>query len=271
MGAGNLLGIRTRRRGVTRMPRRVLVSCVLGSAVAALAACAAPGPPVPAPQRATAPVSGAVPGALAGRVVPAPRPFDRTAHSTRAPASLWVIVNKTHPLPASYRPDLRIVRGYQVAPPVVDPLTRLLEDAAGDGVRFKIASAFRSFGYQRRVYGLEVARRGRAAADRVSARPGHSEHQTGLALDLVTPHDPGCDLEACFAGRPGGRWLAAHAWRYGFVVRYTAEAERVTGYRAEPWHLRYVGTSLARELHATAATLEEFFDVPGGDYPRSRR
>jgi D-alanyl-D-alanine carboxypeptidase len=182
-----------------------------------------------------------------------------------------VVVNKTHPLPASYRPDLGIVRGYQVAPPLVDPLTRLLEDAADDGVRLKIASAFRSYGYQQRVYEEQVARRGRAAADRVSARPGHSEHQTGLAVDLVTPDDPGCNLEPCFAGRPGGRWIAARAWRYGFVVRYTAATERVTGYAAEPWHLRYVGAPLARELRRTATTLEEFFDVPGGRYARSRR
>jgi D-alanyl-D-alanine carboxypeptidase len=255
------------------VPRRLLVSCVLGSAVAALAACAAPDPQVP--RRATAPVPGPVHGAAAGRVAPSPAattpPFDRTARSTTAPSSPWVVVNKTHPLPASYRPDLGIVRGYQVAPPLVGPLTRLLEEAAGDGVRFKIASAFRSYGYQRRVYEEQLARRGRAAADRVSARPGHSEHQTGLAVDLVTPRDPGCDLQACFARRPGGRWIAAHAWRYGFVVRYPAGSERVTGYQAEPWHLRYVGAPLARELHETTATLEEFFDVPGGDYARSRR
>jgi D-alanyl-D-alanine carboxypeptidase len=133
-------------------------------------------------------------------------------------------------------------------------------------VRFKIASAFRSYGYQRGVYRAQVGRVGRAAADRVSARPGHSEHQTGLAVDLVTPGDPGGDLRACFADRPGGRWIAANAHRYGFVVRYTPGTERVTGYRSEPWHLRFVGAALARELHERPATLEEFFDVPGGDY-----
>jgi D-alanyl-D-alanine carboxypeptidase len=254
------------------VPRRLLATCVLGSAVAALAAaCTSPGPPAAAPRRATAPVSGPVSDALAGRVAPSPAdapplPFDRTAHSTTAPSSPWVVVNKTHPLPASYRPDLGIVRGYQVAPPVIEPLARLLEDAAADGVRLKIASAFRSHGYQRRVYEQQVARRGRAAADRISARPGHSEHQTGLAVDLVTPHDPGCSLRPCFAQRPGGRWIATHAWRYGFVVRYRPGTERETGYQAEPWHLRYVGAPLARELHETAVTLEEFFDVPGGDY-----
>jgi D-alanyl-D-alanine carboxypeptidase len=182
-----------------------------------------------------------------------------------------VVVNKTHPLPASYRPELGIVRGYQVAPPVIEPLTRLLRDAADDGVRFKIASAFRSYGYQQGVYEQQVARRGRAAADRISARPGHSEHQTGLAVDLVTPRDPGCNLSECFARRPGGRWLATRAWRYGFVVRYRADTEHITGYQAEPWHLRYVGAALARHLHATTATIEEFFGVRGGDYRRSSR
>jgi zinc D-Ala-D-Ala carboxypeptidase len=261
---------------VTPAPRRLLAICVLGSAVAALAACGAPGPPVAAPPRASAPVPSPVADAHAGRVAPPspdapPLSFDRTARSTTAPSSPWVVVNKTHPLPASYRPDLGIVRGYQVAPRVIDPLSRLLEAAAADGVRLKIASAFRSHGYQQRVYEQQVARRGRAAADRISARPGHSEHQTGLAVDLVAPHDAGCNLKPCFARRPEGRWIAAHAWRYGFVVRYPAGAERITGYQAEPWHLRYVGTALARELHEAAVTLEEFFDVPGGDYVTSQR
>lgn len=100
----------------------------------------------------------------------------------------------------------------------------------------------------------------------VSARPGHSEHQTGLAVDLVTPASPDCDFEVCFAETPGGQWLAANAWRYGFIIRYQSGSD-ITGYSPEPWHLRYVGKSLAAELRRTGvATLEEFFGIPGGDY-----
>ncbi|QIG42297.1 M15 family metallopeptidase [Nocardioides anomalus] len=194
---------------------------------------------------------------------------DATAHSTTDPASVWVVVNKTHPLPAGFRPELAIVRGYQVARPAARPLERLL--GAGARFGFKIASAYRSYAYQEHVHAATVAARGQQAADRLSARPGHSEHQTGLAVDLVTPGDPGCDFDPCFARTPAGRWLATHAAAYGFVVRYQPGTTAITGYRPEPWHLRYVGRALALELRRTGVrTLEEFFDVPGGDYPTPR-
>ena len=196
-------------------------------------------------------------------------PFDSSRYSTTDPSSPWVVVNKSHPItPLDFRPDTDLVRGYQVAAQVRIPLERLL--AAGDarGFGFKIASAFRSYDYQASVYADTVAARGRDAADRVSARPGHSEHQTGLAVDLVTPETPACDFERCFADTPGGRWLSAHAWRFGFLVRYQPGIEAVTGYDPEPWHLRYVGRQLAVELReAGVRTLEEFFGITGGDYP----
>lgn len=208
---------------------------------------------------------------VTAQVAPSERPpFDRTAHSTTDPSSTWVVVNKTHPVSVpDFRPDLAIVRGYQVATPVAVPLTRLLDAGDRRGLGLKIASAFRSYAYQERVHAATVASRGEAEADRRSARAGHSEHQTGLAVDLVTPSDPSCDFEACFAQTPAGRWLAHRAWRLGFVVRYQPATTAVTGYQPEPWHLRYVGRPLAVELHRTGvATLEEFFGVPGGDYPR---
>jgi D-alanyl-D-alanine carboxypeptidase len=179
-----------------------------------------------------------------------------------------VVVNKKHAIePRDFRPEIDLVRGYQVARAAAGPLTDLLAASDRIGLGFKIASAFRSFDYQQGVYGGTVAARGQAAADRVSARPGHSEHQTGLAVDLITPASPGCDFDACFARTRGGRWLAEHAWRYGFVVRYQPGTTAVTGYAPEPWHLRYVGRALAAELRRTqVATLEEFFGVSGGDY-----
>jgi zinc D-Ala-D-Ala carboxypeptidase len=197
------------------------------------------------------------------------RPFDRTAHSTTNPSSIWVIVNKTHPIePSDFRPGLAIVRGYQVATEAAGPVGRLLDASDRRGLGFKIASAFRSYAYQLHVHAEIAAARGDAEADTVSARAGYSEHQTGLAVDLVTPADPACDFDACFARTPGGRWLARSAWRFGFVVRYQPATTSITGYSPEPWHLRYVGRALAREMHdAGIATLEEFFDVPGGDYP----
>jgi D-alanyl-D-alanine carboxypeptidase len=209
------------------------------------------------------------PAAMSVETTARPRPtFDRAQHSTRDPASIWVVVNKKHPMSPDYRPEISLVRGYQVATPAADPLAHLLDDSDRRGLGFKIASAYRSYGYQVGVYGNVVAASGQAAADRVSARPGHSEHQTGLAVDLVTPASPGCDFEQCFADTAGGRWLAQHAWSYGFIVRYRPGNEAVTGYSPEPWHLRYVGRPLAAELRRTHTdTLEEFFDITGGDYP----
>ncbi|RNL77326.1 M15 family metallopeptidase [Nocardioides marmorisolisilvae] len=198
------------------------------------------------------------------------RDLDTHAHSTTDPRSIWVVVNKTHPItPLTFRPQLSIVRGYQVATPAAGPLTDLLAASDSAGLGFKIASAFRSFDYQERVHRNLVASQGQQAADRVSARPGYSEHQTGLAVDLITPGSPSCDFDQCFAHTPGGRWLTEHAWEYGFLVRYTPRNEAVTGYEPEPWHLRYVGKPLATAMHnAGVTTLEEFLGVPGGDYPR---
>ena len=170
-----------------------------------------------------------------------PAPFDRTTHSTTDPQSIWVIVNKTHPVtPSDFRPEVDLVRGYQVATTAAGPLGRLLAASDRRDLGFKIASAFRSYGYQYGVHAATAAARGQAGADLVSARAGYSEHQTGLAVDLITPADPGCDFDACFAHTPGGRWLAHNAWRFGFVVRYQPATTAVTGYAPEPWHLRYV-------------------------------
>ena len=197
------------------------------------------------------------------------KPFDKDAHSTTDPSSIWVVVNKAHPItPSDFRPDIRLVRGYQVAAPAARPLERLL--AAGDrrGLGLKIESGFRSYGYQVGVHAATVASRGEAGADRLSARAGYSEHQTGLAVDLITPSDPACDFEPCFAQTPAGRWLAENAWRWGFIVRYQPATTAITGYQPEPWHLRYVGRPLALELRKEGiGTLEEFFGVTGGDYP----
>ena len=205
----------------------------------------------------------------AGPPADARPPLDTTAHSTTDPSSIWVIVNKTHPIePSDFRPELAIVRGYQAAEPAAAPLTRLLDASGRRGLGFKIASAFRSYAYQQQVHAATAANRGEAQADLLSARAGYSEHQTGLAVDLITPADPGCDFEACFAGTPGGRWLARNAWRFGFVVRYQPQTTAITGYQPEPWHLRYVGRPLASELRRSGVdTLEQFFGVPGGDYP----
>lgn len=243
-----------------------VVSVLAVSVAAGLGVALLPGDPEEQ-GRAGASAYDAVPAAPSPSPVRSPAPV-LAEHSTTDPASPWVVVNKVHPIsPLDFRPDVSIVRGYQVASVAADALARLLDDSDRAGLGFKIASAFRSYAYQQQVHDATVASRGRAEAERVSARPGHSEHQTGLAVDLVTPLDPGCDFDLCFADTPGGRWLARRAWRYGFVVRYRVGDEDVTGYQPEPWHLRYVGRPLAAELHRTGTTtLEEYFGITGGPY-----
>ncbi len=143
-------------------------------------------------------------------------------------------------------------------------LEQLFAAAQAAGVPLELSSGYRSYNYQVRVYGGEVKTYGQAKADSESARPGFSEHQTGLASD-VAPADGTCDLSQCFGTTPAGQWLAAHAYEYGFIVRYPQGKESVTGYEYEPWHIRYVGTDLSQEMHRQGIqTLEEFFNISGG-------
>lgn len=199
-----------------------------------------------------------------------PAHLDLMQRSTDDPASTWVVVNKARPLvPAGYEPaDLVTVQGYQVRSSVQEPLTALLAAAAADGVQLGIRSAYRSAGYQEEVYRSWTEQLGAARADEVSARAGHSEHQTGLAVDIGSTTRPECDFEDCFDTTAEGAWVAAHAREFGFLVRYTAANQDVTGFAPEGWHLRYVGTDLVAELERQGVTtLEELFGLPGGpDY-----
>jgi D-alanyl-D-alanine carboxypeptidase len=140
-----------------------------------------------------------------------------------------------------------------------DALTALLAAAKAQGLTISPLSGYRSFQTQVSVYNNEVATNGQAVADSQSAKPGYSEHQTGWAIDVG---GGGCGIEDCFGNTNEGKWVAAHAYEYGFIIRYTTGQEAVTGYRAEPWHIRYIGTELSNELHTQGiATLEEFFDL----------
>jgi D-alanyl-D-alanine carboxypeptidase len=135
-------------------------------------------------------------------------------------------------------------------------LASLFGAARSDGLPLVGVSAYRSEARQRDLFAQYRRRDGADAAETYSAPPGTSEHQTGLAID-VTGADGRCAASACFGARPEAAWLAAHASTNGFVVRYPAGKELVTGYRSEPWHLRYVGVDLARRLAATGRALEE--------------
>jgi D-alanyl-D-alanine carboxypeptidase len=202
--------------------------------------------------------------------------FNKQQYSLTDPASLWVVVNKQHPLnPVNYVPthlivpdvplkDSRRAANMQISDTMASALQQMFAEAANQGLHLMLSSGYRSYSYQVQVYNSIVKSQGQGNADEQSARPGYSEHQTGLAADLA-PSSRKCDLQQCFGQTPEGQWLAANAYKYGFLIRYQADKQTVTGYEYEPWHVRYVGTALSEEMHGTGTTtLEEFFNVSGG-------
>lgn len=197
--------------------------------------------------------------------------FDKTQFSLSDPTSPWLVVNKQRQLnPKTYAPaDLRTPNmsvesaDMQVNSQTAAALEALDAAAKQEGIELVVASAYRSYDEQTSVYGSMVRGYGQTEADRQSARPGHSEHQTGWTADLSAANDTSCRLEICFGDTPEGKWLAANAYKFGFIIRYPEGKESVTGYNYEPWHLRFVGKELAAEMRRTGiATLEEFFNLP---------
>lgn len=187
------------------------------------------------------------------------------------PTRSWVVVNKQRPLqPESFAPasltgiGLRATTlSNELRPEPTHALEAMASDAraAGAGV-IGINNGYRSYGLQQRTYGEHVRDRGQSGADAVSARPGFSEHQSGLAFDLVAC-DPGCGAIEAFGATAQGRWVADNGWRYGFIVRYEHGRTGTTGYAPEPWHIRYLGPELAKAYHDGGFhTLEEFFGLP---------
>lgn len=253
-------------RGLARPSAPALGALLLAAAL--LAGCAPE--PAPAPTPTATPSAAPSPSAS-----PEPEPeFDRAAHSIDDPNSIWVIVNKRRPFqPLDYAPADLIIPdavenefGQPLREPAARAAERLTAAAAAAGTPVRVISAYRDYGTQVSLYQRYVDRDGQAAADTYSARPGHSEHQTGLVADF---DDGGaCYLETCFAETPAGRWLGEHAHEFGFVLRYPAGQDAVTGFMHEPWHFRFVGEELAAEMaRGEAATLEEFFGLPAApDY-----
>lgn len=173
--------------------------------------------------------------------------------------SPWIVVNKRVGI-GEYTPkQLSDDSSVRLKKPAAERFSTMVKAAARDGVSLWGASSYRSYGDQKRLFDSYVHADGRKDAQAFSAKPGHSEHQTGLAVDVASQK---CTVQACFAKTEAGRWVARHAAAYGFVVRYPKDTQGVTGYIYEPWHLRYVGTWLAGYLSSShTKTLEQAFDL----------
>ncbi len=185
-----------------------------------------------------------------------------------------VLVNKENYLPSDYipedleglkyfakdrSPDARFLRKT-----AAEHFHEMVEAAQEEDIDIVSTTAYRSYEFQKNLYTSYVKTKGQEAADKVSAKPGSSEHQTGLVADLSTSEINYVNGLA-FGTSAAGKWIAEHCWEYGFIVRYPDGLESITGYTYEPWHVRYVGNVAAREINEENITLEEYIeenDIP---------
>jgi D-alanyl-D-alanine carboxypeptidase len=196
-------------------------------------------------------------GMIAPAATAAPEDYDIASAS-----SLQVVVNKHRQLnPATYVPGQLVrIQGERLRAEAADAYKKLTKAAKAAGVNIMPISGYRSFSEQASLYDSYVRQYGQATADTLAARPGYSEHQTGLAMDIGNASGT-CALQACFANTPAGKWAAENCWQYGFIIRYPAGAEATTGYTYEPWHLRYVGGKTLADEVKLAGTLEGYFKL----------
>lgn len=157
-----------------------------------------------------------------------------------------LIVNKKYSLPETYNPGTD-----QTA---VDAFNKMMEDASLEGINIWIASGFRSYEDQKEIHCEYVNCYGNNVANTFSAEPGHSEHQTGLAFDLNSIDDSFAETDEC-------NWVANNCYKYGFIIRYPKNKEHITGYKYEPWHIRYLGIKNATNVYNSRCCLEEYLGI----------
>lgn len=180
--------------------------------------------------------------------------------------SINILVNKNHHLPEDYEPEdliepnVSTTKKLYVREVIHDDLMDMFKEAENQGIDLSISSGYRSYQYQNTLFNNYAARDGIDAASRYSARPGQSEHQTGLALDIAAKSGV-CTLSTCFKDTDEGKWLNENAWKFGFILRYPEGKEEITGYMFEPWHFRYVGKKQAKKIVESGLTIEEYYGI----------
>ncbi|MDW0118038.1 M15 family metallopeptidase [Sporosarcina thermotolerans] len=164
-----------------------------------------------------------------------------------------LIANKKYPLPKTFAPKESVEAR--------EAFEEMVAEAKLSGINLTAFSTYRSYEYQVSLYDRYVQKDGVEKADRYSARPGYSEHQTGLAFDIGEVNYEKHWASTSFGETEAGKWVAANAYRYGFILRYPKGKEEITGYMQEPWHFRYVGKEVAEEIFKRNVTLEEYLGL----------
>ncbi len=198
-----------------------------------------------------------------------------TTYIDTKPSSITVLVNKEYGLPSDYIPqDLEVpviifsCPGYSekklMRKEACEALVSLVKAAKDEGLDIYGVSGYRSYDRQLTIYNKNLQKNGEEQTNLYSAKAGHSEHQSGLAMDVSTQsiHN---HLDITFAATPEGKFIANHANEYGFVIRYPKDKSEITGYAYEPWHIRYVGTQLANYLYENNLCLEEYYNYSPSD------
>ncbi|WP_237389531.1 M15 family metallopeptidase [Bacillus sp. USDA818B3_A] len=186
------------------------------------------------------------------------------------PESITVLINKQNKLPDGYEPSDLVtpnisfidnqIEKRKMRSEASSAIEKLFTGASEQGISLLGVSAYRSYQSQAELFKYYENQDGYQNALNYSALPGTSEHETGLAID-VTGGSGKCAAEDCFAGTKEAKWIQDHAADYGFIIRYPDNKKPITGYKYEPWHLRYVGTSLAKTIMGQGITLEEYYNA----------
>lgn len=187
---------------------------------------------------------------------------------TEDDGNLLVLVNKEYTVARGYYPtDMVDIDGslstnqkLKVKREAYDAYKAMLADAQAEGLNFCICSAYRSYELQESLYYNSLSTNGKEYTDKMFAYPGRSEHHTGYAID-VTSASMNWGLSQDYADYPDGAWIAENCAEYGFIIRYPKGEEDITGYMYEPWHIRYVGVDIAREITEAGITFEEYMGV----------
>lgn len=197
-------------------------------------------------------------------VEPTPTPV---IYDTTSDDSLYRIVNEDHPIGEEYVPDnlvtldssrITVSNVYSLREDAYNDLLEMYDAASLAGLKMRIISGYRSYSEQVTLYEYYKKENGEAWAEEIDDKPGLSEHQLGLCVDIGIANG-NCDLNACFADTSLYTWLKENAYKYGYIERYPENKQDITGVIYSPWHYRYIGKELAKKVYDSGLTLEEYF------------